>query len=313
MNKKLLITLLPILAITACNKSAYTLEFKVATPSGSPATAFYKYLTDTQHLEVNTANNVLAYLSSKNPNTEKDIVITPTNYGIAQINAGADFKIAATLTFGNFYLLSTGVDTDSTLNEGDSVLAFQQNGVAGKLFNYVYGDKNLEVTYVEDGTAVITEITQKSGLEKYGYILLAQPAVNNMLKKYSQLKVAHNLQDDFKTKSGGKEITQASIFVRNGLDEKAVKKFLSAIESDVKDLLNDPEKTINKYDKNVEDEIFTGKIQTSKEATINLLKNNNQIGLGFKYAYENKASIDTFVGCFGMPTTNEEIYFRVDK
>ena len=148
MNKKLLITLLPVLALTACNKSAYKLEFKVATPNGSPATAFYKYLTDTDHLEVNTANNVLAYISSAVPNTEKDIVVVPTNYGIKQITSGADFKIAATLTFGNFFVLSTGLDNDNVMNEGDKVLAFQQNGVAGKLFNYVYSDKNLDVTYV---------------------------------------------------------------------------------------------------------------------------------------------------------------------
>ena len=38
-------------------------------------------------------------------------------------------------------------------------------------------------------------------------------------------------------------------------------------------------------------------------------ENKNGLGLGFKYAKENKAGIDNFLSIFGIAETNEEIYF----
>ena len=128
------------------------LDLNVAVPSGAPAVAFYNHLSDSK-LEVNSnANNVIAYLSDATSN--KDVVVVPTNAGLAAINKGANYKIAATITFGNFFLLSTGNDNNDKLDKGDKVLAFQENGVAGKLFQYVYGDKELDVTYLADAVSV---------------------------------------------------------------------------------------------------------------------------------------------------------------
>lgn len=313
MNKKIILTLLPLMALTACNKSAYKLDLKVATPSGSPATAFIKYLGDTEHLEVNSsADNVLAYFTSVDTNQKKDIIVAPTNGGIAKIKAGAEFQIAATLTFGNFFLLSTGLDDDEQLDEGDKVLAFQQNGVAGKLFNYVYGDRNLDVTYLDNAVAVKNEVLTNKNLDA-DYFLLAQPVVAAVLSQKENFKIARNVQADYQEKTGGKEITQASIFIRKGTDEEVANNFLKAIEKDVNELIKNPEKFIANYAKDIEDEVFSAKMTGTKQLITKLLTNNNQIGLGFKNAFENKAAIDNFIGTLGMPATNEEIYFRSSK
>ncbi len=310
MNKKLL-TLIPIMVLTACSGTAsHSLELQVATPAGSPATAFYKYLGDTEHLEVNgDANNVIAYLTSTDTSQRKDVVVAPTNAGVAAINKSAPFKLAATITFGNFFLLSTGKDSDGTLSEGDKVIAFQQNGVAGKLFNYVYGDKGLDVTYLTDAASIKNKILTED-LDA-GYVLLAQPVVAAILAQKSEYKIYANVQNDYKEKTGGKEVTQASIFIRNDVDVSKAKSFLNNIKEDVESLLKDPS-LLESSTKDIEDQIFTTKLTGTKTLVTNLLKNNNQIGLGFKYAYENKESIDAFIGTLGLPATNEEIYFRVN-
>ena len=310
MNKKPL-TLIPLMALTACSGGTpYSLELQVATPAGSPATAFYKYLGDTEHLEVNgDANNVIAYLSATETTQRKDVVVAPTNAGVASINKGAPFKIAATITFGNFFLLSTGKDSDGVLSEGDKVIAFQQNGVAGKLFNYVYGDKGLDVTYLTDAASVKNKILTED-LDA-GYVLLAQPVVAAILGQKSEYKVYANVQNDYKEKTGGKEITQASIFVRNDVDANKAKTFLKNIKEDVEALLKDPE-LLASATSEIEDQVFTTKLTGTKTLVTNLLKNNNQIGLGFKYAVDNKESIDAFIGTLGLPATNEEIYFRIN-
>lgn len=136
---------------------ATSFDLKVACPAGSPAMAFYKYLKNS-NLEVAAADTVLAYLDNS---SNKDIIVAPTNAGLAAINKGVNIKLAATITFGNFFVVSTGNDNNDVMDKGDKVLAFQENGVAGKLFKYVYGDKELNITYVKDAATakniVLTE------------------------------------------------------------------------------------------------------------------------------------------------------------
>ena len=310
MTKKLVLALLPFMAITACGKSNYQLDLNVATPAGSPAVAFYKYLGDTEHLEVNSdANNVLAYFGADNQ-TIKDVIVAPTNAGVAKIKAGAPYKIAATVTFGNFFLLSTGKDDNEALDEGDKVLAFQENGVAGKLYKYLYGDKTSNVTYVADAKAVNTAITDKSF--DYEYVLLAQPVVSAVVSAKEGYKVFANVQNDYKEKTGGKEITQASIFIRGDVDNKVASKFLNNVEKDVKELLDDPEKFLEAV-KDMDDATITAKVTAKKEAVVNLIKNGNALGIGYKNALENKAAIDAFITSLGLQESNEEIYFNINK
>lgn len=130
--------------------AASSLDLKVAVPSGAPAIAFYNHFKET-NLEVGGADTIVAYLSNS---SDKDVVVVPTNAGISSINQGVNYKIAATITFGNFFLLSTGNDDDGILNKGDKVVAFQEKGVPGKIFKYLYGDKELDVEFLADAAAV---------------------------------------------------------------------------------------------------------------------------------------------------------------
>ncbi|MBP5694669.1 MAG: hypothetical protein J6X03_04420 [Bacilli bacterium] len=94
--------------LVSCNDNDATKSFevKIASPSKAPAIALYSHLTE-ENVEINSAaNNVVGYLTN---NSDKDMVIVPTNAGInAIVKQNANFKIAATVTFGNFFLISTG-------------------------------------------------------------------------------------------------------------------------------------------------------------------------------------------------------------
>ena len=137
--------------------SEYELDLKVVSPSGAPAVALYKFLGEPEEkIEINSvASNVVAYLS---PNSTKDIVIAPTNAGITAINKkNAPFKIAATITFGNFYLAATGNDANGQLDPDDYVVAFQKDNVPDKIFKYVYADVNFtNLHYVDQASDAAT-------------------------------------------------------------------------------------------------------------------------------------------------------------
>ena len=137
MNKfnKLIILLL---ALTSCSGStSKQLKLSVLSPTGAPSLAFYNYPTDAKFETNSNPQNIVAEMSSGN----KDIIVLPTNAGIASINKGAPYKIASTITFGNFFLAATGNDEDKTLNEGDNVILFQQNGIPDKVFSYLFKDE----------------------------------------------------------------------------------------------------------------------------------------------------------------------------
>ena len=282
------------------------LELKVAAPAGSPAICLFAHITES-NVEINAAENVQGYMTDA---ADKDIVILPTNYGVnAIVNKGVGFKLAATVTFGNFFVLSTGNDDNTTMDEGDKVLAFQQNGVAGKLFNYVYGDKGLDVTYLADAKSVKDQILTPTSPFDYDYVLLAQPVVNAILKAKTAYAMYASVQEDYKTKTGGKEITQASIFVKNSADVEKAKAALATIKADVTALLDDYCLVICETS-SLEEEVVSAKFTATAQAVRGLLDNNNQLGIGYKDAFENKSNIDSFLQSLGMGATNEEIYFR---
>lgn len=319
MKKILILTALILAGLTGCTNDSSescgsgckifttnAINLKVACPAGAPAVALFAHLGES-NVEINAAENVQAYMTGT---SDKEVVILPTNFGVnAIINRGVDFKLAATVTFGNFFLLSTGLDDNTTLDSGDKVLAFQQNGVAGKLFNYVYGDLGLDVTYDADAASVKTKILTADSSFDYDYALLAQPVVNAILKNKTSYSLYANVQDDYKTKTGGKEITQASIFVRNIVDSQKATAFLNTIKSDVEQLLDDTQVVIDQTS-SLEDEIVAAKLNVNAQVIKGLLDNGNQLGVGYKDAFSNKANIDAFLQTLGMGATSEEIYFR---
>ena len=84
---------------------------------------------------------------------------------------------------------------------------------------------------------------------------------------------------------------------------------LNTIKSDVDALLKNT-KSLLEATKDVEDQVFSSKLGSTKEELKGLLDNENQLGIGFKKAIDNKASIDAFISTFGMGATSEEIYFN---
>ena len=108
-NKVLILSTVALLALTGCHK-ANNAKLKVLSPIGAPAVALY-------HLAGNdnftTTSDPQSGLIPMFHSAEYDVIVAPTAGGLKQIlNAAnpASFKIAATITFGNMYIVATGKD-----------------------------------------------------------------------------------------------------------------------------------------------------------------------------------------------------------
>lgn len=286
-------------------------SLSIITPTGAPALAFYDFATSPNFETNDTPTNIVAMMVAG----QKDVVVLPTNAGIQAINGkSAPYKLAATITFGNFYVVSMGNDTNNVMDASDTILLFQKNNVPDKIFHYVYGNSlDSAIHYVEAVSDASRAVISGSFVDADtgtnmtpNYVMIAEPALTNVKSKKDGLTVYANLQEEYKNKANNKEIFQASVFVKNTLDTNTANAFLSTLEYDITSALNDSNKLKEGMSK-VESAATVFGIAPEMAETV--LKNGNGMGLGYKYAKSNKAAIDTFLSLFNIPETNEEIYY----
>ena len=316
MKKNILPLIIAGLALTGCRPSRQlvfcTTGLSVVTPTGAPALAFYNYAGLTNFETNSNPANITAYMAAES----KDFVVLPTNAGVKSIiDNNLPYQLAATITFGNFYLVSLGNDDDDNgLDAGDTILLFQKNNVPDKIFHYVYGnDLNSGIHYVnavsDAATAAMTGSFSDpdDGLTYTpNYVLLAEPVLTNVLSKKQNVSVYADIQAKYKEVSGDKEIYQASVFVRNAVSKEDKDTFLKCLKKDIEAAIADPTKMSEGMNRDAAAAEKFGVAPAMAEA---VLKKNNGMGLGFKYARENKEAIETFLSLFNLRDIDEKIYY----
>ena len=317
--KKLLTLIAAATLLTACgNNHTYPLqrnprsEFTIISPTGAPSLAFYNCVKYGKfETNADPSTGILPLMISG----QKDIVVLPTNAGMqAILNKGAQYKIAATISFGNFYLVSMGNDANNEIGADDNIVLFQQGNVPDKIFHYIYGtDLDAGIHYLpavsDAASAAISGsyVDANSGERLVpNYVLLAQPVLTNVLSKNSSVSVYANIQEKYKEKTNNLPLFQASIFVKNDLDKKKVENFLSAIFDDVVNALDDPDKIATALESMENANQVFG---VAPSLAVAVTKNNNGMGLGFESARSNKEAIANFLKLFNIEGYSEEVYF----
>lgn len=302
-------TLLLSLFLTSCNVDSSSL--KIISPTGAPALAFYNHSLNSNYETNSTPSNIVSMMNSS---SDYDVVVIDTVSGIKAIEKGAPYKIAATITFGNFYIASTGNDNNNTFEKEDTIVIFGQNQTPDLLFKYIYGEGyNIEyVTNVQDAAKCLAAGKNMITGSTVDYVFIAQPALYTILnnkdaKTYGKASIHINIQDEYFRKSGN-NVVQASIFVNSNSDRNQLKSFLKGLENDIYNVLENPK--LIQSNLNTEDKAINDKYGVNFNACMSLLNDNNAIGLGYKKAIENKDNIDKFIGLFNIGETNEEIYFK---
>lgn len=317
--KKIIVILISLMlagCATNIKEESKEKQLSIVVPAGAPSLAFYNEL-DNEHFNTGDAASIIPELKGENGS---DIIVIDTVNGIRALNAGANYKLAATLTFGNFFIASTGNDDNGVMDSDDYIVLFSQGTTPDLVFHYIYGnefDSNIHyVQAVSDASTClikginISDDEHSIDEEPYvDYVMIAEPALTAAMSQNENVSVYANIQDEYANKSGGLQMIQASVFVSNKVEESQIDSYLNSLETTINELLENPElfadATSTLEDVEVK-EIFG--VPNAKIAT-KVLKTNT-IGLGYKKAYDNKEAIDAFVSLFGLEETSEEIYFK---
>ena len=318
--KKIITLLLAVLLLSACagNKQEPVEEVKVedltiVTPKGAPVLAFYDQISNENYTRV-AADAINALWTGDN---SPDVIVVDLSSGVNAIKNGADYKLAAVITFGNFYLAATGNDEDETMNEGDTIVLFgTENMLPSKIWHYLYGNTYDEtLKYEADAQTAAADLTKGADLEgtPVDYVFVAQPALFAALKNNENASLYADIQKEYKDKSG-MDMIQASVFIKNTVPQATGEAFLSNLQASIEKAIYDPE-LVNEGLSVYQDDEATAQYGFNPKVVVNVFKMKNALGinamgLGFKKAVDIKSDIDAFLNVLGMEGTSEEIYFK---
>lgn len=316
--KKFVLVLVILLSLCGCKKEEVKEEsiysnIGIVTPTGAPSLAFINYIDDSSFETNSTPSNVLSMMSE---NSDKRIVVIDVTSGIKAINQGAPYKLAAILTFGNFYIASTGNDDNEKMDESDKIVLFGQNMIPDTIFHYLFKDKyDSCIEYVnavsDAGKCLAAGKNLETGND-VDYVFMAEPVLSTVLNNekaptYKRASIYMNIQEEYKRKSG-LDLIQAGLFVKDDGYFEDHNDFYKYFSENVNNILTDSE-YVNSYLEGKTDEEISSIFGVNSKL-INMALKTNSIGLGFKNAYYEIVDIREFSKLFGIESVNEEIFFK---
>lgn len=315
--KKLITLLLVLLTLCGCkNKEVQTIidyeysNMGIIAPTGAPSLVFLNSVDDPTFETNSNPKNIVSMMTSS---SDKRVVVLDTLTGINAIKKGAPYKLAYNITFGNYFLAATGNDDNNVLDKEDHVVVFGDTG--SFLFDLLFGDDFENKEIVASVSDVAKCLAMGKNLETdntVDYVLIAEPVLTSTLNNKDvptngKSYVYANIQELYKEKTG-KEIVQASIFVKDDGYIGDYDDFAYYLESNINNLLTNEEYVtdmLNSHD----DELIKNTFGLTTVMIPNILKTNS-INIGFKKAIDNKDNIDYFLSLQNMDVTSDEIYIK---
>ncbi len=277
-------------------------NWTIISPTGAPAIAM-SYFSGYENFQTNSdPSNIVAMMTTGKP----ELVVLPTNVGIQTIRKGnLPYKLLASITSGNIYIASTGHDEDGVMDENDYIVSFQQGAVPDKLFHFVYGNTlNNALHYVSSAQETAKCLKMGKNLADEGkavdYVVLAEPALSTVLSTTPNAYEYADLQELYKVKSDGKSIFQASVFVKNGLDQNTVmEKILGNLRQSIFMMNDNPDYVVSLMNNSLNPEVTFG---VTPEIAKQMFQNNNRMNIKcetFSSGSE-REGLNVFLSIFGL-------------
>jgi NitT/TauT family transport system substrate-binding protein len=236
LNKKFIlitISLMMICFLSSCKSEQITM----IVPAGSPQLA-QLYMQDSDDYNVTIVEGadplVAAFGSSS-----YDVIIAPTNLGAKLYDAKPEYQLAATITWGSYYLISkSNIDEMESLD----IVAFGQNQIPDALMQYVLEglDIAFDVDYLDSLSSVVSDFVI-DGSKVY---LMSEPSLSVITSSHDGIDIL-DLQTSYHTLTGYEDFPQASIFVHQSLNDKVVQKIKDDFEDSIHLLNEDLESSAN--------------------------------------------------------------------
>lgn len=222
-----LVCLLLLIFISGCAKD----KLSMIVPSGSTQFA-QLYLENSDDYETTVVQGADPLVSAFAANSY-DIIVAPTNLGAKLYQSKPTYQLAASITWGNYYLVSKRVIISDDL-EHQEIIAFGQNQTPDAILQYVLEEQVVNITYLDSIASVVSEFI----LDGSKIYLVAEPSLS-ILKATFDLSVV-DIQSLYQQKTGKDSYPQASVFVHHTLSNREVKKIKDDFKNSIHLANEDP-------------------------------------------------------------------------
>lgn len=304
------------IVLFSCKQEDKIKEINIYMPDGTPALALANVMDQGfQNEEINANFHIVqaSEIAARVSQDSCDMAIMPTTSAANLFTSGVELKLASVNVFGNLYI--TGTHEVESLEELKGKRILTTGATTLQMVEYIL--KNNQIPYEEAGAAIegkvaLTVLNDASEIipllkqavmkktELYG--VLGEPQVTKAQSVISELKIAVDLQKEYKTITGFDGYPQACLIVKNKLlqQNKAwVEKFLSTIEDNEDYLKNNttnlPE-VFKKYESNLANMSFTA--DTIKRCNIRL-----------EYSLAVKNSVIAYIKALTNKEVNESFFY----
>lgn len=304
------------IVLFSCKQEDKIKEINIYMPDGTPALALANVMDQGfQYEEINANFHIVqaSEIAARVSQDSCDMAIMPTTSAANIFTSGVELKLASVNVFGNLYI--TGTHEVESLEELKGERILTTGATTLQMVEYIL--KNNQIPYEEAGAAIegkvaLTVLNDASEIipllkqavmkktELYG--VLGEPQVTKAQSVISELKIAVDLQKEYKTITGFDGYPQACLIVKNKLlqQNKAwVEKFLSTIEDNEDYLKNNttnlPE-VFKKYESNLANMSFTA--DTIKRCNIRL-----------EYSLAVKNSVIAYIKALTNKEVNESFFY----
>lgn len=178
-----------------------------------------------------TIEGAPANVQTKFLNGELDIVAIPTNLAPVLYNkTDKNVSVIAVSTLGVLYVLSSGGDVSSFAGlEGKTLYTTGQGTMLEYVINYLIDQNGLSGKVEVEYKSEHAELATLMAAGEVGLAMLPQPFVTTVTMKNPDIKIALDINEEWRKVSGGKEMTMTCIVVNNEFlqnNEDAVAQFL---------------------------------------------------------------------------------------
>lgn len=221
------------LGAVACKDK--TDKLTVAAPDGAPIMAIAQMMKEEDGYEysVSAGTEIPALFTS----AETDFIIAPTNAGMKFSIMQDKYKVIATTSWGNLYLVGTGeikayeecanVDEFLVQLNGLTVTSIGTNQVPDVSFKHILSEKQIACTLnaSTDAPTIIAGLNNSD----ITYGILGEPAVTGAKAQVAGLKILCSISDIWKAVVGT-DYPQASVFAKATLSNSQIDTFLNKLE-----------------------------------------------------------------------------------
>jgi NitT/TauT family transport system substrate-binding protein len=222
--KKALSILIFLLVLSGCKPSE---SISMIVPYGTPELS-QLYMEDSKDYQVDIVQGADPLISAFG-SVSHDVIFAPTHLGAKMYHSIGSYRLAASIIWGNYYLVSTEELSMEDLS-GRNIVVFGQNQTSDIILKFICNELDItpNLSYVDSVTTATSLFISDSSK----IVMVAEPSLS-LIKQTMPAVNFIDLQQFYEDITGRDSYPQSSVFIKATLSESIVTKIMEDLESSI--------------------------------------------------------------------------------